>query len=483
MAEEKKKDELSEDQIIDLIADFYQDPDFEELKRLYLTKSFPEILAVDRLEQIHSAFLAWLLDMKESHGLGDFPIKQFLKILVRRDRKQGLSRHDNNNANNNAGITSTKNIYVEILNEDFTITEMYVTREKPAQTEDRKGRMDILINMKAIFPKKTERNIHIVIENKVYSKEHDNQTQKYFEYIIKEFSTDVCLFVYLTPLPKRDLDNLNKPQCINLKYIQTNYQDLLDYILEPALKKDISMRNRFVIEEYIHSLSLPAIDINSSSKTINLNTIMAMSDNTKKLLNAFWEKNEPLLMAALSSLVETTDDQNIKDKVGAAIPALNQRDKTCYEFNGKSDLGKMDLVTEVVSEILKRISARDCNRLYEDALKKIPIRGRRTKENKFKAIESAFTGNGIEMTCKSGDKFENPFNGELVLSSKEYNDKTNSKKYNTKNYKCVTVDGSDYYILKQWGANNIDNFVYAFYEYFKKETNWGLGDKEIKVIK
>ena len=69
MAEEQKKDELTEDQIIDLIEAFYHDPDFEELKRLYLTKSFPEILAVDRREEIHSAFLAWLLDMKESHGL------------------------------------------------------------------------------------------------------------------------------------------------------------------------------------------------------------------------------------------------------------------------------------------------------------------------------------------------------------------------------------------------------------------------------
>ncbi len=478
MAEEEQKS--VDERVERWIEKFEKSKSLKSLEELYLTKSFPEILGVERREEIHSAFLAWLLDKNKNHGLDDFPIKKFLEILVDRDEQQHKIKNH-----------QFKNTGTGVLKGNFTINDdMSVKRERPANTSDKKGRMDIWIDMKANFSQNGERNIHIVIENKVYSKEHGGQTKTYFASRsddIKNNSNDIYLFVYLTPSQKSYLDNLSEPECDCKEYIQINYQDLLDEILEPALKNKISRRNKIVIQEYINCLGLPAIDINSSKSNVNLNTIMAMSNETKEKLKDFWKKHEKLLIVALSSLADNTDDEKIQDIIKSAISAINERDKTSYEFNGKSDLGKMDLVTEVVSEILKHdISASDCNSLYEDALKNIPINGRRTKENKFKAIESAITGNGIVMTCNEPKKIESPFSGELVLSSEEYNQKTNNKKYNTDNYKCVKVDNNDYYILKQWGANNIDNFVYAFYDehIFDETYKWeGLKNKDFKVNK
>ena len=86
---------MSEKEIVALLTDFHNDTSYAELKRFYLTKSFPEILSIDRREMSHSAFLAWLFDKEESHELGDFPIKQLMKILVQRDLLRNRKRHKN----------------------------------------------------------------------------------------------------------------------------------------------------------------------------------------------------------------------------------------------------------------------------------------------------------------------------------------------------------------------------------------------------
>lgn len=231
---EKYQINFTEIQVISLLSEFYKDSDYEELKRLYLTKSFPEILSIDRREMSHSTFLAWLLNKNESHGLADFPIKQFLKILVIRDLKQNVKRHCNDQ-------TSTKKLSIAAINEEIIISEMSVSIERPVLAGNKRGRIDILIVLKAVIDNQ-ERDVHIIIENKVYSNEQADQTKKYFEankYDIQNNKNSIYLFVFLTPLPKAVLEQLTSPQCSCKEYIQINYQDILDAILEPALKKKL----------------------------------------------------------------------------------------------------------------------------------------------------------------------------------------------------------------------------------------------------
>lgn len=478
---------LDESQVCSMIAGFYQDSAFAELKRLYLTKSFPEILSVDRREMSHSAFLSWLLDKNESHGLEGFPFLHFLKVLVTRDLLQGRNRH------NYIHQTSTEDLAVSVINEDLVITEMSVGVERHAKTKDEQGRIDILIDGKLILEKnKDPRGIHIVIENKVYSSEHNKQTTTYFkskEQEIKDHEQDFYLFVYLTPLHNRDLDLLSKPECDCKEFIQINYQDILNTILEPALNQDIPSRSKFIIEEYIQSLALPAL----SDNNYNPNTVMATSDNTKKMLYSFWRKNEPLLMAVLNSLLQETDDQSVKEALEPAVSALatnsrREKDKTHYLVNGKRTEGKGQksaLVSTVVCFLLKKgILPENISDAYKSVI--TYLKGISDPESIFEEIKSKLEEYDVEMTCPTPgelwpvSRIYNTFvkgTQKLVFTNEEYTEWWNGQ---NKKKEVYGSELSGVRISNQWGYDSIDYFIYTVYMNIDK---WKVEDLCITVIK
>lgn len=485
-----KTTQLSESQIVSFISDFYRDSDYAKLKDLYLSKSFPEILSVDRREMSHSSFLSWLVNKDESHGLREFPFLQFLKILITRDLAQGRDRHKYNQ-------TSTKDLAVSVINEDLLITEMSVGIERHAKTKNEQGRIDVIIDGKLILEKnKNPRGIHIIIENKVYSSEHDKQTEKYFASIRPEIDChkqDFYLFVYLTPLRNRDLDLLSKPECACEEFIQINYQDILNTILEPALNKDISSRTRFIIEEYIQSLALPALTNNN----YNPNTVMATSDNTKKILYSFWKKNEQLLMAVLNSLLNETDDQNVIDALEPAVSALatnarREKDKTHYLVNGEETKGKGEksaLVSSVVCFLLgKGIKPEEVSRAYASAIEYL---NKFDTVEVFKQIQKKLEGKDVNMTCPAPDelwpvkRIYNSFvkgTQKLVFTAAEYSDWWPNQGKKKEIYAHVQnyEQNIDVYISNQWGYDSIDYFLYSVYCNIEV---WGVTDLKIEVIK
>ena len=54
-----------------LILDFYKLPAFQKLSAYYMQSTVFNVLGVERSENRQSAFLAWLLNPKSSHGLND----------------------------------------------------------------------------------------------------------------------------------------------------------------------------------------------------------------------------------------------------------------------------------------------------------------------------------------------------------------------------------------------------------------------------
>lgn len=479
----KRNIELSEKEIVTQLSEFYNDNSYAELRRIYMTKSFPEILSIDRREMSHSAFLAWLFNNEEAHGLGNFPIKQLLKILVLRDLQQNRKRHDKQYRRQ----TSTEKIASAILNENIQVREMKISLERQVNTGKQRGRLDILIdgevNIFNVSGKPDNRKIHIIIENKIYSKEHNCQTQHYFNSKIKEFKKkDICLFVYLTTLTKNEVDSLSEPQCHSKEFIQINYQDLLDNILEPALEQPISSRSKFIIEEYIHCLSLPALSINNSN--YNPSTIMATSKKITNMLNDFWNKHETFLTAVLNTLVNTTDDQDVKEKLKPALEAITvnkrrKKDKTHYEFAKKSANGKYALIYAVISEVLnrKKITLIDFSSNYKEAFNE--LKGK-SKEEVYKMMENCLNNHDTEMTCPSYEELvepnkiiDSPY--QIVYNEKDYNDWWKKQDKTKEVYK---KESDDLYIFNQWGYDSIDYFIYAYY---KNQERWGM--KENIIVK
>ena len=114
-------------------------------------------------EEFHSGMLAWLLDPKESHGLGDRFLKRFLIRAAVRP----------------AGRST-----------DWSATE--VTREWSHEVDGQRGSLDILVVNEA-------QQVLCAIENKVFSEEHSEQLTRYRRALEVPYSNFTRHHLFLTP--------------------------------------------------------------------------------------------------------------------------------------------------------------------------------------------------------------------------------------------------------------------------------------------
>jgi len=140
---------------IDELESLVLDDDFQELSRIL--KSRPpnifRILDIEANEVRWSAFLAWLLDPNEDHGLGDRFLRDFLT---------DVQKH--------SGDRRPRPIDAHLMD----LSQIEVETEEPFKLDDQDGRFDIVIRSLG-----TERRL-CIIENKVRSEEGLDQTNLYF---------------------------------------------------------------------------------------------------------------------------------------------------------------------------------------------------------------------------------------------------------------------------------------------------------------
>lgn len=284
------------------IVEFSNSPEFRELDRFYRRKSTFEILGIERLEAPHSRFLAWLLDPSESHGLGTFGLTKFLEVCV-------LCRLGSEQKRKPLPWISP-----DLL--DKLIVGQAVFSDARVQTElslGKNGRIDIHIDCTLSLPcDEQEKTLGILIENKVNSAEHDSQTVKYGEWRSQNADKyNYWLLVYLTPTPTLKLAQYEEPDCECKDFLQINYQYLVDYLIEPALSLAPSEESRDLICDYLRALSRPAV--NDTVENISGDFIMALSEQERKLLTAFWKRHKPLFQAAFYA-ISTDPDQDPDDR-------------------------------------------------------------------------------------------------------------------------------------------------------------------------
>jgi len=316
-------DKLTMQEIKDKILDFNLDESINDLKKYYATPTTWEIIKQSRRETSHTQFLAWFFDNKDFNADPNAgPIKKLIVILLKWANKQKKAQFDNELAESiyqqNFSIISSKAV------PEYGIIVGQVSDSNVRYGE---GDIDIFITVKADI-NGTQRTIHIVIENKINapetSKSFDKdgnllkkptkeetkttlyQTDAYYQYMTDNFKDDINLFVYLKPTDC-SLDEIKEAECNNKTYIQINYQELLDYIIQPVSEqKDISIENAYRLKDYIKALGKPsetddekADDKQTSNKKI---IIMAMEQEERELLNKFFDNNEDLIRAAINAL-------------------------------------------------------------------------------------------------------------------------------------------------------------------------------------
>lgn len=323
----------TKENIIKKIQEFNKDSDIIKLRERYGVPSFFEVMEISRKENHHSTFLKWLFQSKDFLISSKFsPLMGLLDILVTRDNQQ----------NNLIGFV----IKSAILNRSLVFDNIRVEKEKVISSfgiyKGSKDRIDIFITCDVKNLKNVTR-FEFIIENKVGSSEGDEklkeakptdeektkndekqlkekykkyndskQTVRYFLGTNKEDNKEdetKRFYIFLTPLSSNKLDNFvdldENETCESGEFIQINYQDIIDFIIDPLLvSENLSSRNRVFLKEYLRNLCMPSIedsksDNNNSQSTKKGIILMGTQKEDKEIITHIWDKYKDLILNGL----------------------------------------------------------------------------------------------------------------------------------------------------------------------------------------
>ena len=235
---------------------------------------------------------------------------------------------------------------------------------------------------------------------------------------------------------------MTEPECNCKRFIQINYQSIVDYLIEPALNQNISTRTQNILTEYLKSLSQPSIDEEADGHKQEL--IMALGNEERKLLSSFWEKNQKLILASLYAISSDPEqEKDTRDSIREALDSLaSDKDRSTYniKYNGsvlKQNFKKSDIGLQTINLLNAKglIDQNIINYLKEDK------------------------------SCSF-----------LLLKKKKDFTETEIKyrKYKTNDAPELIFNGEEFYVARNWGIGNIHKLINKFTDKFpglEYETN------------
>jgi hypothetical protein len=265
------------------------------------------VLGIERNENRHSAFLAWLLNPDSTHGLKESPLRKFLSLVATKatDSYKCASQEVREHL-----ITSNYSLQVECVKTEQSIIglangdtkdfkEFVETDSKGGFKKDAKNRFDIwiLLHIKYAGENDVEHNwtIPIVVETKIYSKEGNAGDEAKAQTIRYQKAVNILypkkdsqpLFVYLARQEIKDKDYPSDPA-----FILLFYQDILDHVLQPcailSATQAQSADARVLIDGYIRNLSCPS---NRDGENIKDYSILAIAESENNELETIFESN------------------------------------------------------------------------------------------------------------------------------------------------------------------------------------------------
>ena len=185
-----------------------------------------EVLNISHLEIKHSDVLAYLFNNKESHNLKDTFLKEFIYEVE---------------AATNIDLNLT-------LDDSYTVKREYAIPN---------GYVDlVLMSYK-------QRTI-IIIENKIQSKERENQLKKYKEHFKDKGAGYKLVFIYLT---------MNDEKASDDEYISVNYITVIKSLERVLRYKNYSEKIEYFLEDYLAVL-LKKYKLKSSADLINFRKLI-----------------------------------------------------------------------------------------------------------------------------------------------------------------------------------------------------------------
>ena len=312
-----------------LFIETMEDPKISELKgsidgwKVKLdVPSDMEIYGVERRELSHSHALAHIFRESFKHG----SIENLLHVIKGRSSEN----HDCRKVLNKIGKSSLNVQGLDVKTEVGVVD----------------GRCDIV--MMAKLAGCGIDKLRIVLENKVYAKESNDQTSKYYShYSIEEEPT---VYLFLTPVT--DTQTCSCPH-----FVHITYQDLYDGIFLPLIgESGVSESLKRFVESYIKALSLP-------TRESNKREIMALDMNMKAEIEKFFNQYGPYISDMLDILNADTNDTADARKAKECGRKISVQ---LAKHNGG------EILKTLVFPLIERIAVRNNVQNYDDMAKLFP---------------------------------------------------------------------------------------------------------------
>ena len=235
----------------------------EDLEKLTNSTSYFNIfnaLSLQNVEIRHSNFLGWFMSPYETHGIGVYFLREFLKSAIK--------NYSSKNEQTNYSL-------IDIANLNLSDAEIVRESEK---------NIDILI--------KSEKDKFVcVIENKIWTDVHDSnldsgekgsQLLKYAQYVKENYSDYKPLFIYLAPNVEAnaDLIEVKDKDDSNFYYIPMNYEQVLNVI-----EKVLNFKSELMQDEV-------KIFIRHYAKMLERNIMGKISDENLRLCKQIYREHK-----------------------------------------------------------------------------------------------------------------------------------------------------------------------------------------------
>lgn len=299
--------------------DLTKEPAYLQLHQYYTSATIFDALGVARQENPHSSFIRWMLDPAQSHQLEEIPFRRFMQTLCLAREKLYLQGDGSDlwrgvqQKNLFAPGEGKRGVLDAFRYGRYDIKSFQISRE---YSMGKMRRADIYSSCRIAIPGQTaDIPFYLVIENKINSNEHDDQTNAYADTIFQKDAAEpnaVVCCVYLNAYKTSEIKEAiqgdgraggNKsdilPACP--EFLSLNYQYLLDGVFEPMEAMCTEPSAKQWLSEYIRTLGQA---IKDDLKNNSNEYVMAIAEKEKACARKLWRnpRYKELIISILDSM-------------------------------------------------------------------------------------------------------------------------------------------------------------------------------------
>lgn len=280
--------------------------EFQKLNSHYEETTFFSTLNIERNENRHSAFVCWWLNPVSDHGLGDAPLKLFLRLVASKQ----YGRHIFKNG-----------FFPKVLAGNYAVdvVEKFEVEKNVGEisSNESKNRLDIwtVLSLTSETDSGSESLVvPIVIENKIYSGVGKNQIERYTDAMIS-YKRTLGKDVESSPLGV--LLTVDKFEQKHSQFTNITYQELLTYVIEP-LMHCVAVEKQTFVDSFVRNLGHPML---TDKKHYG---VLAISQKESTMLNTLAENYKDIFDKAFASLYSSKSVKNILGKDVYASISLDE---------------------------------------------------------------------------------------------------------------------------------------------------------------